>query len=243
MCGRYTNTAGPEELGEHFELQIQESAGTGRYNIAPSESVLTIVAAQKSGERPQARLQHWGLIPTWAKSRKVGYKLINARLESVAEKPMYADLIENSSRRALQLADGYYEWLKPEHRKAPRQAFHHQVDGGKPFAFAALWTPTRIDGQLIESCTMLTCDSSSNRVARAIHDRMPVILADKSAQEAWLDPTVGADEALSLCEPLSEARLTTRPANPAVNKSGMDDGHELLVMVTSDEPKRQLSLD
>jgi putative SOS response-associated peptidase YedK len=242
MCGRYTNTAGPEELGEHFELKIQESAGTGRYNIAPSERVLTIVRAQGS-EAPDARLARWGLIPPWAKDQKVGYKLINARVESVTEKRAFAGLIEKSSGRALQVADGYYEWLKPEHRKAPRQPFHHQVDGGKPFAFAALWTPARIDGHLIESCTLLTCDSSSNRVARAIHDRMPVILADRDAREAWLDPTVGTEEALSLCEPLPEARLTTRPANPRVNKSGVDDGPELLAMAPPGESERQLSLD
>jgi len=219
MCGRYTNTSGPEELNDRFRVPIPFSEGTHRYNIAPTEQVLAIVAPK--GE-PEARLLRWGLIPHWSKDLKGGARMINARMETVDSKPAYRNLIPKASRRALQLADGYFEWLKPEQRSKragdpPRQPFYFQLDGGVPFAFAALWTPAKIDGEWIESVTLLTCDSKSNRVAAPVHDRMPVILAD-------------AEDALALCGPLPSARLSAQAANPAVNKAGNFDaeGPELL---------------
>jgi putative SOS response-associated peptidase YedK len=217
VCGRYTNTAGPEELNDRFRVPISSDAGTRRFNIAPTEEVLAIVAPKG---QPEARLLRWGLIPTWASDLKAGARMINARMETVASKPAYRNLIAKGSRRALQLADGYLEWLKPERRGAPRQPFFFQVDGGVPFAFAALWTPAKIDGSWIESVALLTCDSALNRVAAAIHDRMPVILADRDAQQAWLDPSLGTEEALAVCGPLPAERLSARAANPAVNKAG-----------------------
>lgn len=226
MCGRYTNTAGPEELNDRFRIPIPFSEGTRRYNVAPTEQVAAIVAPK--GE-PEARLLRWGLIPHWAKDLKGGARMINARMETVDSKPAFRSLIGKSSRRALQLADGYFEWLKPEHRSQPRQPFYFQLDGGVPFAFAALWTPAKIEGEWIESVTLLTCDSASNRIAAPIHDRMPVILADPEAQQAWLDPALGAEEGLALCGPLPSERLSARAANPAVNKAGGPvEGPELL---------------
>jgi putative SOS response-associated peptidase YedK len=215
MCGRYTNTAGPEELNDRFRVPIGTTEGTGRYNVAPTEQVLAIV--RPDGEdAPRAELMRWGLVPSWATSVK-GPLMINARMETVAEKPAYRRLVGRGQRRALQLADGYYEWLKPEHRAQPRQPFHFQVDGGVPFAFAALWTPAKVEGEWLHSIALLTCDSAPNPVAAAIHDRMPVILADEEAQRAWLDPALGAEEALALCGPLPSERLSAHPANPAVN--------------------------
>lgn len=226
MCGRYTNTAGPEELNDRFRVPIASAAGTHRFNIAPTEQVLTIVAPK--GE-PESQLMRWGLVPSWA-TKIEGPLMINARMETVASKPAYRRLIPRGERRALQLADGYFEWLKPEKRSEPRQPFFFQVDGGAPFAFAAVWTPARIDGEWLHSVALLTCDSAPNRVAAAIHDRMPVILADADAQRAWLDPALGADEALALCGALPAERLSAQPANPAVNKAGNLDaeGPELL---------------
>src|SRR5580700_5140912 len=216
MCGRYTNTAGPEELNDRFRVPITSDAGTRRFNIAPTEEVLAIVAPH--GE-PEAQLLRWGLIPHWAKDLKGAAKMINARIETVVSKPAFRELVPKSSRRALQLADGYFEWLKPERRGEPRQPFYFQVDGGVPFAFAALWTPAKLeDERWVHSVSLLTCDASSNRTAAAIHDRMPVILADADLQRAWLDPSLDAQEALALCGPLPEQRLSAHPANPAVNK-------------------------
>ena len=227
MCGRYTNTAGVQELNDRFTVPISGEAGTRRFNIAPTEEVLAIVSPR--GE-PEARLLRWGLVPSWADDLKGSYKLINARKETVATTAAYRKLIPRAARRALQLADGYFEWLKPEKDSGPRQPFFFQVDGGVSFAFAALWTPARIDGEWIHSISMLTCDASPNGVARAIHGRMPVILADREAQEAWLDPALGTDEALALCRALPAERLSARPANPALNRPGeAEEGPELLL--------------
>ena len=225
MCGRYSNTAGVEELNERFRVPLPSDAGTRRFNIAPTEEVLAIVG--RRGE-PEARLLRWGLVAWWAKDTKGAQKMINARAETVASKPAYRGLIGDSSRRALQIADGYFEWLKPEKRSEPRQPFFFQVDGGIPFAFASLWTSARIDGERIESVTLLTCDSGANPVASAIHGRMPVILADRETQRAWLDPALGTEDVLELCRALPAERLTARPANPAVNKPGGQEGPELL---------------
>jgi putative SOS response-associated peptidase YedK len=221
VCGRYTNTAGVEELNDRFKVPIASPAGTRRYNVAPTEEVLAIVAP-KGG--PEARLLRWGLIPSWATEARGAQKMINARMETVASSPAYRRLIPRGARRALQLADGYFEWLKPERRGQPRQPFHFQVDGGIPFAFAAVWTPAKVDGEWMHSVALLTCDARPNGVARAIHDRMPVILADPAAQRAWLDHDLGAEEALALCGALPAERLSVKPANPAVNKA--DDARE-----------------
>lgn len=225
MCGRYSLTAGPDQVAAMFGLPISTSEATHRYNVAPTEQVLAV--ASPKGE-PEAELMRWGLVPSWSKDLKGSAKMINARMETVTTSPAYRNLIPKASRRALQVADGYYEWLKPEKKSEPRQPFHFQVDGGAVFAFAALWAPARINDEWIHSIVLLTCDSSPNKVAAAIHDRMPVILADREAQQAWLDPNVDADDALALCGPLPTERLSARPANPAVNKAGDADGPELL---------------
>jgi putative SOS response-associated peptidase YedK len=226
MCGRYTNTKRPDELNDRLGVPVRESAGTGRYNVAPTEQVLAVVSP--AGE-PEARLLRWGLVPHWATNLKGAAKMINARAETVTTRAAYRALIPHSSRRALMIADGYFEWLKAERRSEPRQPFYFQVDRGESFAFAALWTPARIDGERIESCTMLTCGVAGNPVAAAIHDRMPVILADRDAQRAWLDPGLGAADVLELCRPLPASRLSAWPANPAVNRAGTGvEGPELL---------------
>jgi putative SOS response-associated peptidase YedK len=174
-------------------------------------------------------------VPPWATSVKTRHQLINARVETVASTPAYRGLVPHASRRALQLADGWFEWLKPERRGAKaaevtRQPFHFRVDGGIPVAFAAVWTPAKIDGEWIASVSLLTCDSAPNRVAAAIHDRMPVVLADRDVQRAWLDESLGAEEALALCGALPETRLSAHAANPLVNKPDPDaEGPELLI--------------
>jgi putative SOS response-associated peptidase YedK len=226
VCGRYTNTAGVQELNERFKVPFPGEEGTHRYNIAPTEEVLTIVAPK--GE-PQVELMRWGLIPSWATDAKGSHKMINARMETVTTRPAYRRLVPRGARRALQIADGYYEWLKPERRGEPRQPFRFRVDDGVPFAFAALWTPAKVEGAWLHSVALLTCDSAANRVAAAIHDRMPVILADPDLQRAWLDGDLDAEEALALCGPLPASRLSASPANPALNKPGAaEEGPELL---------------
>ncbi len=224
MCGRYTNTVGPDEIakqiGRPLGARVSESAGTGRYNVAPTEEVLAIVAAQR--RQPDARLLRWGLLP--AHQTKTRYPLINARLETLLAAGRYAGVPADRGHRALVVADGWFEWKAAEDPKLKPQPFRFTVDEGNAFAFAGLWTHGAIP-----SCTVLTCDSTPNRVAAAIHDRMPVILADQEILRAWLDAEVSADEALSLCGALPDERVAVTPANPAVNNVRSPEGPELLI--------------
>jgi putative SOS response-associated peptidase YedK len=181
MCARYINTLGPEVLSKKFGVQIPTSQGTHRYNIAPSQQVLAITA--KDGEL-RVRLLRWGLIPSWAKDLKAGNRMINARVETIAAKGNYAGVTPDAHHRAFMLADGYFEWQKPERRGQPHQPFYFQVEDRQPFAFAALWTAAKIQGEWIHTCTLLTCETTSNPLVHAIHDRMPVILPDPHVQHA-----------------------------------------------------------
>ncbi|HUA11719.1 MAG TPA: SOS response-associated peptidase [Solirubrobacteraceae bacterium] len=217
MCGRYTNTAAAGELSERLHLPIVSDEGTGRYNVAPTQEVLAVV---RSGEDLEERMLRWGLVPFWAKDTKGGARMINARIETVTTKPSFRALVPKASHRALQIADGYFEWIKPEHRGQPRQPFYFQLEEGEPFAFAALWTSATVEGEKVESSTILTCSSESNRLVSAIHNRMPVILADEESRAGWLDPGLGAEEALALCQPLEASRMTVRPVTTAVNRVG-----------------------
>ncbi len=227
MCGRYTNTLSRGDLEEHFRTSIATDLGTRRYNIAPTEEILAFVRGREGS--PTARVLRWGLVPWWSKDTKGGARMINARVETVASKAAFKDLVTSAAGRALIPADGWFEWLRAEDPKQPRQPFRFVVDGGGPFAFAGLWTRAKINGEPVETASIITCSSRENRVAAAMHDRMPVVLPDRAAQTAWLSEDVDAAGALALCGPLPTARLAAIPANPRVNKSGLDDeGPELL---------------
>jgi putative SOS response-associated peptidase YedK len=164
MCGRYTNTTGVEELNARLRVPIQTTEGTRRYNIAPTEQVLAVVAPH--GE-PEARLLRLGPDPTMGERR-----------QGRREAPAVTLSDQRAERRSLrhrlharvdqlQVANGYFEWLAPEHQRRgePRQPFYFQVDEGETFAFAALWTPAKVAGEWINSVTLLTCEAS-NPVAR-----------------------------------------------------------------------------
>ena len=200
-------------------------AGLERYNVAPTEAIAAVVVG-KSGER-EAHALRWGLVPGYAKSLKGGPPMFNARSETVAEKRPFKDLLARPRGRCLILADGFYEWLRPEDRKGQRVPFRFTVDGGEPFAFAGLWGWSRPEGEWLASATLLTCEP--NAVVARLHDRMPVILEGPEAEAAWLSPELAPEDALALCRPLDAGRMTAEPANPRVNKSGLDDeGPDLL---------------
>jgi putative SOS response-associated peptidase YedK len=228
MCGRYTNTLSASDIEEHFHTSIPRDLGTGRYNIAPTEEILALVRG-RDGE-PQARVLRWGLVPWWSKDTKGAARMINARAETVAAKPAFRELVASGGGRALIPADGWFEWLRAEDPKQPRQPFRFVVDGGAPFAFAGLWTSAKIAGERIETASIITCSARENRVAAAIHDRMPVVLPDPEAEQAWLSEDLDAGGAVAMCHALPADRLQVIPANPRVNKSGLDDeGPDLLV--------------
>jgi putative SOS response-associated peptidase YedK len=236
MCGRYTLTADPEALIARFGHRIAILEGTGRYNIAPTEPILAVVR-ERAEEEPRVRLLRWGLVPGWADSLKVGAKMINARSETVPTKEPFRRLVEKATGRCLILADGFYEWQKPEDRKQPRQPFRFTVDDGGPFAMAGLWARSKIEDEWVHSATILT--TAANPLVARIHDRMPVILPDGEAEEAWLAPGVSGEEALALCRPLDPGRMTVTPVSRRVNGIDPDnEGPDLLVPdpPTEDEP-------
>jgi putative SOS response-associated peptidase YedK len=227
MCGRYTLTADPEALIARFGHPIGSPEGTARYNVAPTEPILAVVREQAEDE-PHVRLLRWGLVPGWADSLKIGAKMINARSETVPTKEPFRRLVEKATGRCLILADGFYEWQKPEDRKQPRQPFRFTVDGGGPFAMAGLWARSKIEDEWIHSATILT--TTANPLVARIHDRMPVILPDAEAEEAWLGPGVSGEEAMALCRPLDPARMTVTPVSRRVNGIDPDnEGPDLLV--------------
>ena len=228
MCGRYTNTLSRGDLEEHFRTNIPLEIGTRRYNVAPTEEILTLVRGE-DGE-PAARVVRWGLLPWWSKDRKGAASMINARVETVETSRRFAISSPTPQGRALVVADGWYEWLRAEDPRQPRRPMRFSVDDGGPFAFAGLWTSAKIDGERIETATIITCSAVGNPVAAAVHDRMPVVLADPDAQRAWLSADVDGAAAVSLCGAAAGARLAVAPANPRVNSSGLDDeGPDLLV--------------
>lgn len=219
MCGRYTNTGTSTRLlAERFavaEEQIDPET-LGRFNVCPTEKVLAV-----TGEPREALAIRWGLLPWWSKDGK-GPQPLNARSETVTSKGIFANLIARADRRCLVIADGWYEWLRPERRSEPRTPFLYRVDGGASFAFAGLWDPGRGEAS---ACVLTT---EANAVCRPVHDRMPCILAGPEEEAAWLSGEVDSTAAVELLRPLDDARVTAAPANPAVNKAGVE-GAELLV--------------
>jgi putative SOS response-associated peptidase YedK len=212
VCGRFTSTPEAAQLAERFTVEIPE-AYRPRYNAAPAQSVLAVIAEPETGAR-RAALMRWGLVPHWAKEPSIGYKLINARAETVRDKPAYRSLL--AKRRCLLPADGFYEWrVGADGKKEP---VRFTLADGELFAFAGLWTHwiDRESGELLESCTVLT--TRPNALVASVHDRMPVILP-REAEERWLaaelDPRAACELLVPYPAELMVARLASRRANNA----------------------------
>jgi len=222
MCGRYTlTTPGGRALAERFVVGDTFEPGTlERFNVCPTELIAIVTADEGEDGGRLARTVRWGLVPPWARELGKGFQPINARAETAADKPPFAELMARPERRCLIVADGWYEWLKSEKKGGARLPFRYTVDGGEPFGFAGLWGRRRIDGELVPSACILTC--AANAVAAPVHDRMPCVLAGPDEEAAWL-----AGEADGLLAPLDAERTAVAAANPAVNKAGVE-GAELL---------------
>ena len=230
MCGRFTDTkVDPGLVAARFGVAESAVPGDtlGRFNICPTEDVLAITDARE----PKAL--RWGLIPPWARKLRAGPEPINARSEDAKGKRLFAPLVADAGHRCLVVADGWYEWLRPEHPKGDRIPFRYTVDGGGQFAFAGLWDSNRVGDARIASVTILT--TRANAVCASVHDRMPCVLEGPEAEAAWLSGDVDADAALELLAPLADARTTAAPANPAVNRAGVE-GPELIVPPPHAEP-------
>lgn len=216
MCGRFAQFSLPEALEDYFEVADGFDLPPPRYNIAPGSQILA-VRAGPDGRRVFTSL-HWGLIPSWAKDRKLGYRTINARAETVAEKPSFRTAFK--SRRCLIPADGFYEWQTTPSGKQP---YFIRLADGEPLAFAGLWETwtDRESGEVVESGTIIV--TQANALVGRIHDRMPVIL-DPRDFSAWLDPAIQtASKLQGLLRPLDPERLSMHAVDRRVGKPSNDD--------------------
>ena len=214
MCGRFTQTASPAVIAEQFGAAVPPLF-TPRYNIAPSQPVAAIRIEPGTTARQLVQLR-WGLIPSWAKDPKIGHQCINAKAETVAEKPSFRAAFK--ARRCLVIATGFYEWQVQGRAKQPMWI---GLKSYRPFAFAGLWEQWQPpEGTAIESCTILTTEP--NELLKPIHNRMPVILAPTSYDQ-WLDPTVQQAATLqTLLRPYPGEELQAYAVSTLVNNPRHD---------------------
>jgi len=229
MCGRYSLTTPVEGLRSLFEFPEQPNLEP-RYNIAPTQEVAAVRAAPPAGATEGAVgqtgagagrhlvLLRWGLIPSWGKDPYIGARMINARAETLTEKPAFRSAFRK--RRCLVAADGFYEWQ--QRGTGPKQPYRIAARNSGPFAFAGLWERWRnpAEGHDVESCTIVTTEA--NERLRAIHHRMPVILAPE-AYDLWLDPETPGTQAQALLGPAPSEWFTTFRVSPKINSPANDD--------------------
>lgn len=220
MCGRFALLTPGHDLLTQFgvtETAVDASMIAPRYNIAPTQPVV-VVRASTSSVTDQRELAFllWGLIPSWAKDPKIGSRLINARSETVAEKPSFRAAFKR--RRCLVLADGFYEWQKLKGKKQP--TFIQMADK-RPFALAGLWeTWHSPDGGELDTCTILT--TTPNELMAPIHNRMPVILEPED-YDTWLYPGNQPKIALHLLRSFPSEKMAAYPVSTWVNSPAHDD--------------------
>lgn len=206
MCGRYTLTIDIKTVAEKFGVPATLDTSP-RYNIAPTQEVVSVM---RNGASHLAWLR-WGLIPSWAKDESIGSRMINARAETLTEKPSFKGLLR--SKRCLIVADGFYEWKQENGSKIP---MYMTLKSGEPFAFAGLWDLWKSPGgEHIHSCTIITTEP--NDLVASIHNRMPAILLPGAYAE-WLDPDMRDEQALSRwLAPYPAGEMIARPVSRLVN--------------------------
>jgi putative SOS response-associated peptidase YedK len=243
MCGRYASSRRPEDLIEEFEVvdnRVPEPLAPD-FNVAPTKEVYAVVERPSSreagdaGEAPerQLRVVKWGLVPSWAKDVKIGNRMINARMETVAEKPAYKRAL--ATRRCLLPADGYFEWYPTDEKtkagKQKKQPFFIHPKDGSTLAMAGLYEiwrdPTKdddADDRFLWTCTVITTDAEDD--VGKIHDRMP-LMVERDRWAAWLDPRTEKDTVLDLLVPAAPGRLEAYPVSTMVN-AVKNNGPELV---------------
>ncbi|MDH4129097.1 MAG: SOS response-associated peptidase family protein [Spirochaetota bacterium] len=188
MCGRFTLKSPIDDIVKDFNIKEIEAHYIPRYNVAPGENIFAVI---KDSVNKLIQLK-WGLIPYWSKDPSIGYKMINARAETISQKPSFKQPFKN--KRCLIIADGFYEWRKEGKYKHP---MYIQLKSKSMFAFAGLWDTWKSpDGNAISTCTIITTDS--NDIIKPIHNRMPVILA-KESEALWLDNDIKDEQMLKSC--------------------------------------------
>jgi len=216
MCGRFTQTNKPKEIEKEFDVKISDKAlYKPRYNIAPTQIIPAVL--ESDGERIISELR-WGLIPAWAKDDSIGSRLINARAETLAEKPSFKNAFR--LRRCIIPASGFYEWQKAD--KGAKQPFYFHLKDKEVFGFAGLWEEwlDKESGEAVETCTIITTEA--NRILEPVHDRMPVILKAKDYDE-WLDEKQSdTDKLQKLLAPFPAKEMVSHAVSCAVNSPASD---------------------
>jgi putative SOS response-associated peptidase YedK len=215
MCGRFTLHQSPEDIITRFLINNIPFEFIPRYNIAPSQLIPGLYT-DHHGQR-RITLFKWGLIPSWAKDEKIGFKMINARAESLMEKPAFKNLI--TGRRCVIPADGFYEWQQIEGGKQPKRIL---LNTEEPFGMAGLFDSWKSpDGRIVNSCTIIT--TRPNELISPIHDRMPVIL-NKKTEEIWLNPSIQDAKYLqSLLEPYDAEQMKVYSVSSLVGNPRNDE--------------------
>jgi len=219
MCGRYVLAKDYEELKARFGLTQSDFTMKPRYNIAPQQENPVIVRGLSdreptiNGGAPRLEIMQWGLVPHWAKDPKIGYKMINARAESVAEKPSFREPFKK--QRCLVPATGFYEWpLDPKNPKRKVPLFVH-LKTDDLFAFAGIWSLWGEGENLKKTYSLITTEP--NPMLAKYHDRMPVILS-RAEEEKWLDPTSDIGELQKLLDPYPADQMEAYEVSTLVNK-------------------------
>jgi putative SOS response-associated peptidase YedK len=214
VCGRYELHSSPAAIALAFGLK-ELPALAPRYNIAPTQPV-PVVRLSRAGEREFAELR-WGLVPFWAKDISIGNRMINARAETLANRPGFRDAYRE--KRCLLPADGFYEWAKLAGGK--KQPVRAAMKNGEPFALAGLWSRwrPRDGGDPVETCTIVTTDA--NDLLQHVHDRMPVIVA-RGDYDRWLD-VVRHEDPVDLLKPYPSQAMVAYPVSPRVSRPENDD--------------------
>ena len=232
MCGRSSLHDAPANVLERFRLPPVLPGFKPRYNIAPTQEQWTLgLDAIGNAEVKERR---WGLIPSWASDPAIGNRMINARSDSLAEKPAFREALE--TRRCLILADGYYEWSGKGKAKVP--LYFHMKDN-RAFAMAGLWERWERAGVALETCTVVTTDASA--MTSAYHPRMPVLL-DLDSAERWVDRSTPISASIRLLRPYEGPDLECYQVSKLVN-SPANDSAECLVPAAADENESSLTLD
>lgn len=219
MCGRYTISTDPAKLAARFNAEPPQQLATPRFNAAPTQQLPVVLDADRS-----MQLLRWGLIPHWAEDASIGNKMINARAETIAQKPSFREAFRK--RRCLVLADGYYEWQKIAGGKQPMR-FVLNDEG--PFAFAGLWETWRQGEEVIRSFTIIT--TSANATTAPVHDRMPVILLPEH-ERRWLDPGTDPVELHEMLLPYPDELMRFYPVSKSIN-SPANEGATLIAPLNS----------
>ncbi len=210
MCGRFTLTATFEQLINRFDIEsfLMDEDYLPNYNIAPSQSVVAVI---NNGSINKMGYLKWGLIPPWAKDEKIGYKMINARAETISEKPSFREAFK--SKRCLIIADSFYEWQRHSHKEQTPMRIKLKSD--HLFAMAGLWQKwISSEGKPIFSCTVIT--TTANELIQEIHDRMPVILKPEN-EAIWLNPKSSPKELNPLLKPLDMDLMEAYEVSSLVN--------------------------